>query len=101
RHTRFDCDWSSDVCSSDLVRSLEAADVDPATLTPSIRRDKDELAGFLEFLVAEISHPGLAGTVQAVLADRELGAYPATAEDHHRSEERRVGKERATGVSSD
>src|SRR2546430_9053023 len=20
RHTRFDCDWSSDVCSSDLVR---------------------------------------------------------------------------------
>src|SRR3990167_1466737 len=25
RHTRFDCDWSSDVCSSDLVwRSLRA-----------------------------------------------------------------------------
>src|SRR2546430_3694616 len=22
RHTRFDCDWSSDVCSSDLVRQL-------------------------------------------------------------------------------
>src|SRR2546427_5897633 len=22
RHTRFDCDWSSDVCSSDLVDSL-------------------------------------------------------------------------------
>src|SRR2546430_11253588 len=22
RHTRFDCDWSSDVCSSDLVRGL-------------------------------------------------------------------------------
>src|SRR2546430_2913142 len=22
RHTRFDCDWSSDVCSSDLVLSL-------------------------------------------------------------------------------
>src|SRR2546430_3698966 len=21
RHTRFDCDWSSDVCSSDLIRS--------------------------------------------------------------------------------
>src|SRR2546430_8989097 len=28
RHTRFDCDWSSDVCSSDLVefaRSLQAS----------------------------------------------------------------------------
>src|SRR2546430_4455495 len=23
RHTRFDCDWSSDVCSSDLVEGLE------------------------------------------------------------------------------
>src|SRR5256886_10349875 len=23
RHTRFDCDWSSDVCSSDLGRELD------------------------------------------------------------------------------
>src|SRR5256886_3271665 len=23
RHTRFDCDWSSDVCSSDLEKSRE------------------------------------------------------------------------------
>src|SRR5256886_6129025 len=23
RHTRFDCDWSSDVCSSDLVAAVE------------------------------------------------------------------------------
>src|SRR2546430_7721192 len=22
RHTRFDCDWSSDVCSSDLIRDV-------------------------------------------------------------------------------
>jgi 3'-5' exoribonuclease len=65
------------------VRSLEAADVDPASLTPTIRRDKDEIAGFLEFLATEISHPGLAMTVQAVLADRDLAAYPATQEDHH------------------
>src|SRR5688572_31159929 len=26
RHTRFDCDWSSDVCSSDL-REVEAAEL--------------------------------------------------------------------------
>src|SRR2546430_2902720 len=25
RHTRFDCDWSSDVCSSDLVERLPGA----------------------------------------------------------------------------
>src|SRR2546430_6264112 len=24
RHTRFDCDWSSDVCSSDLLRARHA-----------------------------------------------------------------------------
>src|SRR5437763_9636736 len=37
------------------VRTLEAAeDVDPAGLTPGLRRDADELEGFLEFLVAEV-----------------------------------------------
>ena len=60
------------------VRSLEATDVDPSSLTPTIRRDADEIAGFLDFLVAEISHPALTATVQAVLADRDLAAYPAT-----------------------
>jgi 3'-5' exoribonuclease len=65
------------------VRSLEAADVDPETLTPSMRRDRDELTGFLEFLVAEISHPALRATVEAVLTDRRLATFPATAEDHH------------------
>jgi len=66
------------------VRALEtAAGVDPASLTPTARRDAEELNGFLEFLVAEISHPGLAETVRAVLADRDLAAYPATPDGHH------------------
>jgi 3'-5' exoribonuclease len=64
------------------VRTLEAADVDPATLTPSLRRDADELAGFVEFLAAELAHPGLAATVRGVLARCDLAAYPA-ADDHH------------------
>ena len=66
-----------------LVRTLEATDVDPASLTPTARRDVEELAGFLEFLVGEITHPGLAATVGAVLADCDLAAYPATPDDHH------------------
>ena len=61
------------------VRSLEASDVDPATLTPTARRDRDELDGFLEFLVSEISHPGLAATVSAVLAGREPARLPGDA----------------------
>jgi 3'-5' exoribonuclease len=65
------------------VRSLEAAEVDPATLTPELRRDRAELDGFLEFLVGELTHSGLSATVQTVLADRDLGAWPATPEGHH------------------
>src|SRR5256886_4231082 len=37
RHTRFDCDWSSDVCSSDSVAGLQAADSSkPAASKPNI-----------------------------------------------------------------
>ena len=65
------------------VRTLEASDVDPARLTPTLRRDPEELAGFLEFLTAEVTHPGLATTVRGVLASCDFAAYPATRDDHH------------------
>jgi 3'-5' exoribonuclease len=65
------------------VRTLETAEVDPASLTPSARRDTEELQGFLEFLTGEITHPGLATTVREVLASCELAAFPATPDDHH------------------
>ena len=54
------------------VRSLEAVeDEDPAEFAPAMRRDADELDGFLEFLAGEIAHPGLRAT-GAVLEDNEL-----------------------------
>jgi 3'-5' exoribonuclease len=65
------------------VRTLESTDVDPSSLTPAARRDVDELEGFLDFLAEELTHPGLAATVRAVLAECELAAYPATPDDHH------------------
>src|SRR2546430_7586807 len=37
RHTRFDCDWSSDVCSSDLVRTAEGRPEDPVLIRPGSR----------------------------------------------------------------
>jgi 3'-5' exoribonuclease len=69
------------------VRTLEAApEADPASLAPAMRRDADELDGFLEFLAAEITHPGLAGVVGRFFADdvvrRSLRRLPA-AETHH------------------
>ena len=46
------------------VRAVEVAEEsDPADLTPTMRRDADELDGFLDFLAAEIAHPGLAALV--------------------------------------
>src|SRR4029450_1154082 len=47
------------------IRSLEPAeDLDPETLSPSLRRDGDELDGFLEFIAGEISHAGLKDAVR-------------------------------------
>jgi 3'-5' exoribonuclease len=66
------------------VRALEPADdVDPAGLTPGLRRDADELEGFLDFLVAEVHDEGLRSLVGRALADAPLRAYPATSEGHH------------------
>ena len=69
------------------VRSLEpAADVDPASMAPALRRDADELEGFLEFLAAEVAHPGLHAVVERVLdADTRaaLRVLPATIDGHH------------------
>jgi 3'-5' exoribonuclease len=69
------------------VRTLEPADgVDPAAMAPALRRDADELEGFLEFLAGELTHPGLRETVAGVL-DAEtralLRALPATLDGHH------------------
>jgi 3'-5' exoribonuclease len=68
------------------IRSVEAADDDPAALAPRLRRDADELDGFLEFLAAELAHPGLAGLVGTIVGDAELRKalreLPA-AETHH------------------
>ena len=69
------------------VRTLEAApEADPAEFAPALRRDADELDGFLEFLASEIAHPGLGVVVGRFLADdvlrRSLRRLPA-AETHH------------------
>jgi 3'-5' exoribonuclease len=70
------------------VRSLERdTEADPAALAPALRRDADELDGFLEFLAGEIAHPGLKATVGRFLADDALRAslrlLPAAPDGHH------------------
>jgi 3'-5' exoribonuclease len=70
------------------VRSIEAVtDADPAALAPAMRRDAEELDGFLEFLAGELSHPGLEATVTRFVADAEfrerLRRLPAAPGQHH------------------
>ena len=69
------------------VRTLEAApDADPSSLAPALRRDPDELDGFLEFLAGEIAHRGLHAVVADFVSDEGIRAalrrLPA-AETHH------------------
>ena len=69
------------------VRTVEPSETDPAVLSPAMRRDADELDGFLEFLAAELAHPGLAAVVGGVLDEREvregMRLLPAAGADGH------------------
>ena len=71
------------------IRAVEAAeDADPASLTPTLRRDADELDGFFDFLASEIAYEPLAGLVDSFVRDpstREaLRSLPAAGpEGHH------------------
>src|SRR2546427_9383737 len=76
RHTRFDCDWSSDVCSSDLGHDARSEDrrMSRSLLSPSLLA----LGLATALPVFAQSHAG-----------HDMGAMNVPA----RSEERRVGKE--------
>src|SRR5256886_8423278 len=81
RHTRFDCDWSSDVCSSDLCRDeQDEAGEDESLQEPSkwrscIRRDE------------AVQQSRTRGHWASDPVETTRSAGPL------RSEERRVGKE--------
>src|SRR5256886_11644603 len=80
RHTRFDCDWSSDVCSSDLL---------------AVRQLVSEYLAQNDFRVsAAASGAELMGAFRAQVVDLVLLDLRLQGEDGmQRSEERRVGKE--------
>ena len=69
------------------VRAVESADIDPAELAPAMRRDADELEGFLEFLAAEIVTEPLREVVVGLLGTSEvrdgLRLLPAAGADGH------------------
>src|SRR2546430_7432007 len=72
RHTRFDCDWSSDVCSSDLVREammdLQRRVHALHTQMIQLGQDRGEIRGDLP--AAEIAHV-FRQTIFGTLLDRK------------------------------
>src|SRR2546430_12703345 len=79
RHTRFDCDWSSDVCSSDL-QVLKAMQAGQSIQVIVVAR------GDLNVLQADLRRTGLKHTVRVPIAH-------GIAVELTRSGERRVGEE--------
>src|SRR5438270_3409641 len=79
RHTRFDCDWSSDVCSSDLDCNERQED------------DRLRVANRRKWIIAQAIV--LLPLVAVGLSLHQRKLYRASAEVL-RSEERRVGKGR-------
>src|SRR5205085_12525080 len=85
-HPRFDCDWSSDVCSSDLVRHPP-----DQVLDEGLRHAGVDVV--VRHLVADaVGAPAQRELGQVARADDDAAAVVREAEEV-RSEERRVGKE--------
>src|SRR2546430_13346045 len=79
RHTRFDCDWSSDVCSSDLNENIDVLTADVI----------DDHLGFIARGADDLSNLELG--LQRL--ERATHTPDGVIEQMIRSEERRVGKE--------
>src|SRR5690606_40219124 len=88
RHTRFSRDWSSDVCSSDLILGFVAAIFSFYILAPVVNWVTGLLSSAVEFLVTHNLLP-----LTSILIEPAKVFFLNNA-INHRSEERRVGKER-------
>src|SRR5690606_40781952 len=81
RHTRFSRDWSSDVCSSDLLLLLFP------------ERDCRQLVPALQHAVAQLFQGCTQLRVPLATAHLRVGFVKTSGDHLARSEERRVGKE--------
>src|SRR2546430_14593156 len=73
RHTRFDCDWSSDVCSSDLIGTGPTR-ISPEGPVPvvDVRRESVHLGGAANVL-ANLVALGVRASVVGVVGDDRAG----------------------------
>src|SRR5438309_5292818 len=94
RHTRWNCDWSSDVCSSDLFGILEVGD---DRIVDGVDRCARGFGGGALRLVQRQRHgPVHLHQVEVVEGAEEAGFRHTPSLE--RSEGRRVGEEETSGV---
>lgn len=71
----------------DLQQIVRAEGVDPAALLPTAYRDLEELDSFLDHLATEVTDPGYAALIAAVLGDPALRSQirqaPCSRSGHH------------------
>src|SRR5256886_16097375 len=84
RHTRFDCDWSSDVCSSDLAAADEVAcGVDPHFESRSLHQALDVRAtGDIRITECDSTHPALGVCGEVRELDQMLVHPPLVCDTH-------------------
>src|SRR5690606_39862953 len=92
RHTRFSRDWSSDVCSSDLLKSSDVLEACHSLIRKEVSfADHDRIfADDINKLRQLISSGRLLDEANQAA---EAAGYSLSKTAYDRSEERRVGKE--------
>src|SRR5207302_6637088 len=85
RHTRFSRDWSSDVCSSDLVTSRSSLVSEETAVPVASLRIKNI---FIWYMFESCLRKWFRIEIMTLLL-----TFLLQSAIHHRSEERRVGKE--------
>src|SRR5690606_40389262 len=94
-HTSFSRDWSSDVCSSDLLAAAKASPGDPAAMAQLAAAQGQLNAGLGRLLAVAEAYPDLKANQNMMQLTEELTSTEnKVAFARQRSEERRVGKER-------
>src|SRR5699024_12089014 len=92
RHTRSKRDWSSDVCSSDLLRHLLTEVESMYRRAKELKFSKEYINGELMSDIKQLFPLSMQRNINKQRRDRAI-----TLRDLLRSEERRVGKEGTAG----
>src|SRR5690606_40613060 len=89
RHTRFSRDWSSDVCSSDLLPGFVGAGLNETV--PNVRGIEEVIRAIKRVWASPFTEKAF--TWREDLIENPWEIFPSVVIQAARSEERRVGKE--------